>query len=472
VLEGLAVGENPASALGLVQEALLSRPQLEAVIKKTQLGVRNISPAQLDALILELQTRIKVTATAVRGDDAGHDNLYTISYQHPSREKSVDVVKTLLDGFVADTLQGNRSGADEAQAFLKGQITDYERRLAAAEARLADFKKRNVGMIPGERGDYFTRLDAEMAGLQKSETELAVATARRDALRAQLETSQRYIPGTANAANAAPAAQTSDVSARIAEAEARLENLLLKYTDKHPEVIALRQTIADLKAREAKEMAELAKGGSGTGAIRSLTANPVYQAIQLQVNQVDVDMAALHGAIAQHEQQIKELRRIVDLAPEVEREFAELNRDYGVTKAQYEALVRRLEQAHISDQAARSGVMRFEIIDPPRANVKPVWPNRPLFAVAGLIGGIVFGLGVTLTLHLLAPTFCDARMLAQRTGLRVLGAVSRVRAPLEVAQATRDRRRFALAGAALIGGCAALVLFGNVGARLLHRFIA
>jgi polysaccharide chain length determinant protein (PEP-CTERM system associated) len=473
VLEGLAVGDNPESELSLVREALLSRPQLEAVARKTNLDAKVMSPVQMDALILDLQTKIAVTSSMIRGGEGGPDNLYVISYQHRNRAKSIEVVKTLLDSFVNDTLRGNRSGADEAQTFLRNQISDYEKRLADAEARLADFKKRNVGMIPGERGDYFTRLDAEIAGLQKTETDLAVASSRREALRNQLEASQRYIPGIGNA-NPMPAQgmPASDLSVRIQESEARLEGLLLRYTDKHPEVIALRATITDLKAREAKELADLAKGGSGTGAIRSLTANPVYQAIQMQLNQVEVDIASLGGAVSQHRQQIAELRRFVDLAPEVEQEFARLNRDYGVTKVQYEALVKRLEEARISDDAARSGVMRFEIIDPPRANVKPVWPNRPLFVSLGLFGGCLVGIAVALVLQLLSPTFSDARLLSQRTGLPVLGAISRVPVAAELARMTRDRRWIVFASVVLFGACAVLVVFGNTGARLLRQLVA
>jgi hypothetical protein len=76
---------------------------------------------------------------------------------------SLDVVRTLLDNFVEGTLSGNRTGANEAQSFLVRQIADLEKRLSEAEARLAEFRKRNVGMLPGEsRGDYFSRLEAEM----------------------------------------------------------------------------------------------------------------------------------------------------------------------------------------------------------------------------------------------------------------------------------------------------------------------
>jgi len=59
----------------------------------------------------------------------------------------------------------------------------------------------------------------------------------------------------------------------------------------------------------------------------------------------------------------------------VEAELATLVRDYGVTKTQYEALLQRLQTAHLSNDADRSEDHRFKILEPPRAALNPVAPN-------------------------------------------------------------------------------------------------
>lgn len=475
VLQGIAVEEDFDSQVSLVREALLTRPQLEAVARKTDLDARVKTPAGMDSLISDLKSSIVVSVDAPKKQDGTpvKDTVYTISYKNSNRDRSIAVVRALLDNFVEGTLNGNRSGATEAQTFLTTQIADYEKRLADAEARLADFKRRNVGMIPGDKGDYFARLDKEMNGLQDAQTNLAIAASRREELRRQLQGAKPYVPGTSGTAGGAPTGGvSSDVSIRVQEAEAKLEDMLLRYTDKHPEVLALKETIRELKAREAKEMADLARGGTGTGAIRSLSANPVYQSIQVQLNQVDVDLASLRGAVAQHQSEIANLRKFVNLAPEVEQEFARLNRDYGVTKTQYEALVHRLEQAKVSDSAAQSGSIRFQVIDPPRADVKPAWPNRPLLIAAGLIAGIVLGLMTALARHLLSPTFDETGSLAKETGLPVLGAISRVKATTEDAAAVIGERRLVVAGVALGVVAVLLIVGGNAGARLIHSLLA
>jgi polysaccharide chain length determinant protein (PEP-CTERM system associated) len=311
-----------------------------------------------------------------------------------------------------------------------------------------------------------------MNGLSQAQTSLAVALSRRDELKRQLAAARQFTPGTSNPASTAGPGATSDVSTRIQESEARLEELLLRFTEKHPEVIALRQTIAELKQREAKELAELQRGGQGTGAIRSLSVNPVYQQIQMQLNQVEVDIASLRGGVAQHEKEVAALTRLRDSAPEVEQEFSRLNRDYSVLKTQYEALVARLEQARVTDNAAQSGIVRFEVIDPPRAGTSPVWPNRRLFMAAVLMLGLGAGIAIGVLPHLLRPTFDNTAALARFTGLPVLGSVSLVRRPEQAIETRREVQRLAIACGALIVVALVLVAFGNAGARAIQSLLA
>ncbi len=475
-VKDIAIEQDFAAQLALVREALLSRPQLEAVARKTNLDAGVKDTAGMDAVVAALQRQIVVTSTSMSQptwNQQQSDALYVISYQNPQRDKSIEVVRTLLDNFVEGTLSGNRSGANEAQGFLVSQIKDLEKRLADAEGRLAEFKRENVGMLPGERGDFFARLETEMNGLSQAQTQLAVAVSRRDELRRQLAATRQYLSGTSSSAGGASAAgASSDVSTRIQESEARLEELLLRFTEKHPEVIALRQTIVEMKEREAKELAELQSGGLGTGAIRSLSVNPVYQQVQMQLSQVEVDIASLRGGVAQHEREVAALSRLRDSAPEVEQEFSRLNRDYNVLKTQYEALVARLEQARVTDNAAQSGIVRFEVIDPPRAKSDPVWPNRQLFMIAALFAGIAAGIAVGVLPQLLQPTFDNTASLARVTGLEVLGSVSFLRRPSHIIHTRREIQRLAIACAALVMVGLVLVVFGNAGARAIQSLLA
>lgn len=152
LLRGLALDPNVESEVSIVRQALLSRPQLEAVARKTDLQLRAKTPEEMETLLDSLQKHIMVV-NAVRAGNSDTDGLYRISFQDNNRQISIAVVETLLNNFVEQTLGSKRTGQASAQRFLEDEIRDLERRLTESETRLADFKKKNVGSMPGEGGD-------------------------------------------------------------------------------------------------------------------------------------------------------------------------------------------------------------------------------------------------------------------------------------------------------------------------------
>jgi hypothetical protein len=176
----------------------------------------------------------------------------------------------------------------------------------------------------------------------------------------------------------------------------------------------------------------------------------VYQSIQLALNQVDVEIASLRRQIADQQNRVTELRAMRDTMPQVEAEFARLNRDYDVTRAQYTALVERLEKSRLGEEATTSGSVRFDVIEPPNAEFRPVSPPRSLLVLAILVFAIGAGIAVALLLHLLRPVFTSARSLAEATGLQVLGAVSMAWADVQHRDEKRMYLRYGAAVFALV----------------------
>ena len=424
LLQGLAVEQNVDSQLNFVRQTMLSRPALEKVARQTELDLRAKSADAREQLVDSLKKTISIEFAS--GPDKSADKLYTISYQDRNRPMALAVVTKLLNTFVDDSMGAGRAGSANAQRFLRDQIKEVEQRLGEDEARVADFRRKNTGLMPGEQGDFFTRLENETQALKKAQSQLSIANTRRDALVRQLRGETPFIPGDSKPGTAGnnftPAG--SDTSLRLKESESRLEELRLKYTDRHPEVVALQETISQLKERQAQEMAAIKRGDPSAASMSGLSSNPVYQNIQLQMNQADVEVASLKGEVADHERRISELDHAKNVAPEVEAEFARLNRSYGVTKAQYTSLVERLEKAKLSEQASDAGSLKFEVIDPPVAKLAPVKPNRPLLNSLVFFAALAAGLGLAWLLGQLRPVYESAQTLSADTGLPILGSVS------------------------------------------------
>jgi hypothetical protein len=136
-------------------------------------------------------------------------------------------------------------------------------------------------------------------------------------------------------------------------------------------------------------------------------------------------VAALSRQLSAHESRVADLRRLVNSMPEVEAEFARLNRDYDVHKGQYVALVERLEKANLGQDAEATGSgVRLEILDPPTASFRPVAPNRPVLLLFIFAVGVALAAGLAYVLSKLNPVFNHSRELEAATGLPVLGEVS------------------------------------------------
>ncbi len=446
LLQGLPIDTDTQSQIDLVRLALMSRPHLSKVAEHMGLINSSMKPPERERQLDALAKQIHVT-----GESRGSQRTYTIKYEDVDRERSALLVKTLIDNFVNEVLGGNRTSQETAQQFLADQIKEYEGRLTAAENRLAEFKKSNLGLVPGERGDYFSRMQAEQNARDDVTGRLNVMISKRDALTEQLRGEAAYIPVLDPAKGGSKDGGIGgDTATRLMEAETRLQELLLRFTEKHPDVVATRAMIADLRERQERELAALKGGDIAEAGTTAARINPAYQRIQQSIHDIDVEIAALRREINDRNQRISELRKLADTAPEVEAEYARLNRDYGVTKAQYEALVERLERAKITEEAEATGVMKFEVLEPPRATLKPVSPNRPLIAAAVLILALGGGLGAAYVKHMTKPVFFSTRALSNALERPVLGAVSFARPEAWVAAQKASIRYVMMSTAALV----------------------
>jgi polysaccharide chain length determinant protein (PEP-CTERM system associated) len=476
VVDGLVVKVDVEAQLNLVRQTLLGRANLEKVAQQVGLDVTARTGPEREALLNSIMSRIEIALEPPLTRDPRIPNtLFRITFTDHDRATALKVVDVLLNSFVEDTMGSDRNGTALAQRFLREQLNDYGRRLAEAESQLAEFKKKNVGLVPGDDGGYFERLTTEMQEVKRLQSALTMANSRRMELQRQLRGETPFVPpsdsgGARNSQSASVGPQ--DTAGRIQETQAHLDDLLLRYTEKHPEVIATKETLESLKARQQEELAALRRGDPGAAAMANATSNPVYQGIQTALNQADVQIAELRTQLADRQRNEAELRRLVDTAPEVEAEFARLTRDYTVTKTQYNNLLERLEKARLSGDAEQTGVVKFNIVDPPSAGFSPIFPNRPLFLFAVLVVGLGAGAGVAYLMHMMRPVFSTSRSLADMTGLPVLGSVTRSWVEKYRAQLRGGVLRYSFAAGLLFVVFVVVVVAQQPGSRLLRQMLS
>ncbi len=422
LLKGLAVQTDSSSEVAIMTRTLLSRPNLEKVARMTDMDLEATTPEEMESLLDRLQHTITLKGR-------GRENLYTISYVDEDPERAKQVVQSLLTIFVETSLGDTRKDTDIAQRFLDEQISEYESRLFAAEEALKEFKRKNVGMMPKEGQEYYQQMQEAIAKLSAAQLELSEAVRRRDELRRQLVGEEPTF-GLVPQVHAQPqqSGVNSALDARIQSLQTRLDDLLLQYTDRHPDVVAIKRTIETLEAQKAEEKEQMATLASPASARpSSLETNPVYQQIKISLADAEASVAALQVRVDRFQEEVNQLKSLVDTIPQVEAELKRLNRDYAINKKNYETLLARRESAKISREAGQSSEnVKFRIVDPPRVPLEPSGPNRPLLISVVLVAGFAAGVMFAFFMSQLKPSFDNVRTVTRELGVPVFGSVSRV----------------------------------------------
>jgi len=417
LLKGLAVDTDPSRTVDMVTKRLLSRPNLERIIQATDLGLTVTDDVSMLNMVQKLQKDITIDSPKTRNYRGNANPVFNISFSHKNPKTAWMVVDRIINNLVEGTLGDNRADTTVAQKFLLEQIGEYEKRLVESEQRLAEFKKQNVGMMPGESGGYYSRMQNEIDKLQKIETDLQLAKKNRDILKKQL---QKEIP----------LSLTRNYDKKIKEHEEKLNTLLNEYTEEHPDVQAQKSIIANLEKKKAEVLKSVDKENEDNILLESdekLESNSVFQNVKLALKDAEVVVANLQAQHDEQQKKVLQLRKLVDTVPEVEAKLARLNRDYEVTKTQHAALLARLESARLSSEAGQSSEdVKFKIIEPPLVPIKPSSPNRLALNLAVLVIGVGAFLGITYVILQLKPVFITKDALTAATGIPVLGTVSMI----------------------------------------------
>jgi len=321
--------------------------------------------------------------------------------------------------------------------------------------------------------DAAGRLGEIGAQLEAARLQLREAENARDAAKQQLAAERGQGGATSTTQSllqeSALSVSTPELDARIEGQKRNLDGLLQRYTEQHPDVQSTRRLIKDLEEQKKREVAELRKAAMMTASASPNAANSSLAAQELgrMLAGSEVQVAALKARVSEYAARYAAARESLKVAPQIEAEAAQLNRDYAITKKNYEDLVARRQSAVMSGELdVASGVAEFRLIDPPRVAPKPVSPNRLLLLPVALLAALGAGLGVAFAASQLRPTFSDADQLRLATGLPLLGVVTMLTTDTDRRRQRGSLFRFVAASGGLVG----LFIAGIVAMTLTARY--
>jgi polysaccharide chain length determinant protein (PEP-CTERM system associated) len=448
IVDGLMAGR---AARGDIQnqyenarELIYSRGLLRGVLEDGGWVTPDSPPVEVAEAVESIRQRIVVTNPG--------DNLVQIDYRDGDPDRAYATVREIAQRFI-DEMRGGRSRESvAAYEFIDRQVKQYEAQLERTQQEIRDLREANPLAQPGSDREVTQRMNQLRTEIDDLEQDIREARLKERTLTEQLS-------GEAEVSMLSTALDAR--RARIAQLQDELETLRLSYHETYPDIVRIKEKLADLRS----DIRQNPDGGSGGGAVLggNTRDNPVYQKLQEELYTVRGELRLLDSRKGDLE---SKLAQTVERSSEIQNlqaEYEKLNRDYEVNRDIYQDLQRRRENARVSvNLDSEQQALTLRISEPAYRPHDAAGPRMLHFAVGGLVAGVGVPVGLLFGFLLVDPRVRSAERLTGNSGIQVLETIPHM-------DTVRDRRgrRWATFFAVLIGVAgAAGVIAALVGRQL------
>jgi len=390
ILQPLLRGQAEVTQIDRINEAremLQSRSFLEQIGLDTGLIAGGETDQKRNGIISELRNQIRLRVT--------NGNFLELRYTSRDPNESFRVLSSVLDRFVERTVRKKRSESQGAFEFIDSQVQSYQRQLEEAEQRLKEFKANNQdgseGSVQGRIESLRSQIENLKLEIQQSESEVRLT-------RSQLQQEEPVRRVTVDPGR-------SSAERRLWSLQQELDALLLKYHEKHPDVISLRDQIADLEQQKLTEGSDAREG-----VVTEVLENPVYESLKIQLSESTTRLEVQQNRLASLERLLEEAFERSQRVAQNQAELSDLTRDYDVTRGVYEDMLQRREKARLSMTLDVQGEgVSYKIQEP--ATYPTHWDGLQLYQVG--IAGPFLGSAAVLGLLTMLVMF-DQRVRSPR----------------------------------------------------------
>lgn len=418
LMEGAAVQTEVVDRAAIAREIIYGNKIMTQLLELEGLLKDNPDPVIQDRMIDDIKGSVNITNV--------RRNLIRIEFSDKNPERAFRITRNLAQLFIDASHAAKAQQSTEAFEFIDNQAHEYKVKLQEAEQALKLFRSENVDAQPGVSGEMGRRTNELQTRKEQITQELREAQIRKQSL-------QKQLSGEAQASTAF--SRSEQYKTRIAELQGQLDNLRLSYHETYPDIVQIKEQIADLrkavKEAEATQRDEIANHQEIVIDERVL-GNPVYQQLQRELYDTNTVIQTLNARLDQTnaaiQQQIERARKV----EEYEARLQELTRDYEVNHETYSDLMRRREQARVSmnlDKERKGLNLR---IDEPA-----FFPHSPSgfqfihFLLAGPVLGLVIPVGILFVLVQLDPRIRDKSTIYDNMGIPVIGEIPQLNTPVQ-----------------------------------------
>jgi polysaccharide chain length determinant protein (PEP-CTERM system associated) len=388
------VTEQISERLATMQEQILSRTRLQPIIERFGLFKGQVGSVPMEILVEQMRASISVSV--VRADfgsrSSGLPGFY-ISFTAEDPRLAQQVCTEITSMFMEENLKAREQRAQGTTEFLQKQLEEAKRKLDEQDARLAEFKMKHMGQLPGSE-QVNLGLMAGMSGQLDAATQ-AINRAQQDKTYAESMLAQRLAVRQGDEGSNTPEALDRQLTAL----QGALVTLRTRYTDEHPDVVKMRRDIENVQ----RKLAELSSASPTMADTTKVSANepPEIRQLRAQIRQYDQIIRDRTAQQQRLQAQVGMYQSRIQVTPMVEEQFKNLTRDYHTALDFYNELLKKKNNSEMAtDLERRQQGEQFRVMDPANLPERPSFPDRPKFALAGLGAGLALGMGLVLILEM------------------------------------------------------------------------
>jgi len=411
------VTEQLDQRLGTMREQILSRTRLEPIIERLGVFKEDADRVPMEDLVARMRKSIGISLVRSVLESGNALPGFRISFTADNPRLAQQVCAEITSMFMEENLRLREQRALGTTDFLQNELQEAKRKLDEQDAKLADFKRRYFGQLPGQEQTNLgilmglnTQLDGVTQSLNRVQHEKGYAeTLLAQQIREWESSRASYTP--------------QSLEQQLANLKGQLVTLEARYTSNHPDVIKLKHDIAEIEKKVREKAATEANKTQPEQRVPISEPEHIQQT-RYRIREDEQSIRDLTREQEKIQEQIALYRSRVQSSPSVEEQFKILTRDSQTALELYNDLLKKKSQSLMATNLElRQQGEQFRVLDPPDLPRRPSYPNRPLFAAWGSGGGLAFGLGIALLLELRDKTLRTERDVEFYLALPTLGLV-------------------------------------------------
>lgn len=384
------VSENVGQRLASMQGQILSRTRLQDLIEQFDPYKKDMGRVPMEAMIERLRKSIKVAPlNPMPGTMSQELPGFTVDVTLGDPHLAQQICNEISSMFRNQNIHQRQKQAEDTTEFLAKQLEEAKAKLDEQDAKLAQFQSRHIGALPEDEKTNLTLLSGMTPQLEAATQGLNQARQEKTFLESLLSQQVAELKATADGES------SKSLEQQLFEMQNQLAVLQRSYTDKHPKVIALKDSIAQLKKQIETMPAKDQTAAREQKPTIPIIETPEIQRLRAQIHQEDLIISQKAKQQEDLQREIRVIQGRIESSPAIQQEFKALTLGHQTALDFYNDLLKRRNESQMATTLEnQEQAEKFRVLDPPSMPETPSFPNRRLFTLGGLCAGVALGIGI------------------------------------------------------------------------------